>query len=204
VVKDQSFLMAIRRETLLRRDRKKVTVAVLLSVAGVLVLSAVAGKVWSLSAGKVAKHPGAKISVVQNVKNAPFNFLAPGDDDAWTFNEKSMTFDPERGVLKYGMRLKYADQDLTVSQQVMPDELKGQKSPKFMEFIQSSNVVRSQQAGDGTVYYVAALQNGAQANGATSVIYVTDKILMFGRAGGLVGYDAWASMLSQMREQAAK
>jgi hypothetical protein len=86
----------------------------------------------------------------------------------------------------------------------MPDELKGQKSPKFMEFIQSSNVVRSQQAGDGTVYYVAALQNGAQANGATSVIYVTDKILMFGRAGGLVGYDAWASMLSQMREQAAK
>jgi hypothetical protein len=27
---------------------------------------------------------------------------------------------------------------------------------------------------------------------------------MFGRAGGLVGYDAWASMLSQMREQAAK
>jgi hypothetical protein len=161
-------------------------------------------KAGSILPGQARKSPGPTIKVVQEIKKAPFNFLVPGTSDAWSYDGKSLTFDPERGVTKYNVKLKYANADVAISQQVMPDQLKPQKSPKFMEFIQTSNVVRSQQAGAGTIYYVAFVQNGAQANGADAVIYATNDILMFGRTGSALGYDAWANLMTSMIKQDSK
>jgi hypothetical protein len=174
-----------------------------MAAIAVVLVGVVIWKVWP-SAANTGKSKSPKISVVHEVKNAPFNFMVPSPNAAWSYDEKSLTFDPDKGVMKYILRLNFAQADLTVSQQVMPDELKVPKSSKLSAFIQASNVVRSQQAGDGTLYFVAALQNGAQANGADAVIYATDDILLFGRTGSILGYDAWANLMASMRKQASK
>jgi hypothetical protein len=202
---DRSFVTAVRKEALASRNRRKTAliVAAVVVVAVVVVVGVVAeiGR-----AGSSRAHTSQKpaIKVVQDVKDAPFDFLVPGVSAAWTYDAKSLTFDADKGVMKYGIKLNYANTDVTISQQRMPAELGSRETPKFKEFIVSSNVVRSQQAGNGTVYFIAMMQNGAQAPGADAVIYATNDILMFGKTGSLLGYDAWTALMDSMSKQSSK
>lgn len=142
--------------------------------------------------GQDADTPGA---VTYN--NAAFPYLVPKHKD-WDFKSDSVVFDQGKGVVKYQVVLKDPSLPVVISQQVMPSELKPQTSAKFNQLVLSSNVVRSQEAGKGKVYFQAALTNGAQANGATNVMYATDDILLFGHAPMVMGYDKWAELLSSM------
>jgi len=142
-----------------------------------------------------------KLTVVKDASKAGFDFLVPTASNDWQFDVKSPVFDASKGVVNY--KVKLADgSNVTISQQPMPDELKPwDSSAKFNQFINVSNVTMSEPVGNGKVYFRAALTNGAPANGATSVIYATDDILMFGQAGEVLGYDKWAKLLEAMKPQ---
>lgn len=203
-MKDNTLLADVQREKRRRMAARKTRRIVLASVASGVVLAAGVGWVWSSLARPAAKSSSPKIGVVHDVKDAPFNFLVPGANAAWTYDTSSQRFDPDKGVMQYGVKLTYSNDVVTISQQLMPDELKPVKSDKFMAFINSSNVVRSQQAGPGTLYFIGMNQVGGSAPGTDAVIYATDDILLFGRTGSVVGYDAWAGLMASMKKEASK
>lgn len=180
---------------------------VLLALAGVVfvvglftVVQKVASWLPSLAKPHKTATGNVKVNNSLEIKKADFNYLVPGTDDAWTFDEGSVAFDSSTGVVKYAVKMKYSGATVTFSQQTMPGEFKPrQTNNKFMAFINSANPTRSQDAGEGTVYFLAAMQNGAAANGADTVIYATDDILMFGKTGQIVGYDGWAKLVGSMQ-----
>ncbi|HEY2003905.1 MAG TPA: hypothetical protein VGH44_02210 [Candidatus Saccharimonadia bacterium] len=138
------------------------------------------------------------LTVVKDASKASFTFWVPAASPDWTFDPKSPVFDASRGVVDYQMKLT-GGTIVTISQQVMPDELKPwDTSAKFNQFISQSNVTMSEPAGKGKAYFRTTLTNGVPANGADTVIYANDDILMFGQAGEILSYDKWAKLLAAM------
>lgn len=187
-----------------RRQLKKIVGVALIGVVFVVGLMTVLQKVGSwlpdvASLTHPKQSPNIKTTEVLDVKKADFPYLVPGKDDAWKYDATSPVYDKTTGVVKYAVRLNYTQVDITFSQQKMPDALKPRDSAKFTGFINNANPARSQNTGRGTVYFLAALQNGAPANGADTVIFATDDVLMFGKAGRVVGYDAWTKLLGTMK-----
>lgn len=135
---------------------------------------------------------------VLDVDRANFGYYIPGTSDAWKFDKSKAVFDKTSGIVKYPVTLTYASTTVNITQQKFPDNLKPRDSGKFQNFIDSANPVRSQDAGKGRLYFMAALQNGAPANGSDTIIYATDDVLMFGRASTVLGYDAWAKLIASM------
>ncbi len=140
-----------------------------------------------------------KLGEVTTINNASFGYLIPGKDASWLFDDKSTAYDDAHGVVKYLVKLTYAQVEVTISQQAMPGELAPRGSDKFNAFINDSKAVRSQDAGPGKIYFLPTLENGAPSStSADTVIYATDNILMFGRANRAVRYGVWAQLLASM------
>jgi hypothetical protein len=126
----------------------------------------------------------------------------PGQDDSWTYDDKQTAFDKTRGVVKYVVNLKEADVSITFSQQVMPTQLKPVGSDSWKAFISQEKPMTDQAVGDGTVYYLPALANGVPpASGSDTIIYATDKILMFGKAGRVMDAATWVRLLGSMSKK---
>lgn len=133
------------------------------------------------------------------IKDANFTYLVPRKSESWEFDESTAAYDKQKDVVKYGVTLNNAQVNVVFSQQKFPEDLKPRKSNKFMAFINDSNPTRSQDAGEGTVYFLSSLENGVPTtDGTNTIIYATDDILMFGKAGKLVGYDGWVELLTAM------
>jgi hypothetical protein len=173
--------------------------AVVVVVFGVGLVSIVRGLGSAAApAIKVVKGQDAKVKgLAVGAGSAKFTILTPTHAD-WDFDDKSLIYDEIKEVVKYQLTLRDADMKVVISQQKMPEELKPTTGAKFNQFILSSNVVRSEPVREGKVYYQAALTNGAQANGTTTVIYATDDVLMFGNAPAVMAYDKWAVLMSSM------
>jgi hypothetical protein len=140
------------------------------------------------------------VHIVGNTDGAaqsPFDYLAPAAEDDWKYDSSATVFDASKGVVNYKVQLTDGG-GVIMSQQQMPAELKPQTSAKFTQFILANNVAQSRSSGKGTVYFQPALTNGSPANGATTVIYATDDILMFGRATAVLPYDKWVKLLGGM------
>ena len=134
-----------------------------------------------------------------DVKAANFAYLVPGSSAAWKQDDGQSAFDPAKGIVKYGVTFTNAKVGANVTQQVFPDQLKPRGGDKFRTFIANANPARSADLNGGTLYFLAALKNGVQANGTDTVIFARDDILMFGQARGILGWDAWTQMVSSMK-----
>jgi hypothetical protein len=72
-------------------------------------------------------------------------------------------------------------------------------SAHWKKFMDQEKPASDQAAGDGTVYYLPALLNGVQApDGSDTIIYATDNILMFAKAGVIVKSAEWTKLLNSM------
>jgi hypothetical protein len=148
------------------------------------------------ASGSTARN--VKTVDVLNVNRADFDYYVPGSSDAWKFDQKSAAYDQVSKIVKYNVHLNYSGASIAVTQQRLPDQLKPRGSDKFINFIDSANPSRSQGTGKGTLYFMATLQNGAPASGSDTVIFATDDVLMFARAGTVVGYDTWSKLIATM------
>jgi hypothetical protein len=145
------------------------------------------------------RQPSLKI--IKEASQSGFDYLVPGSNPAWQFDPKSPVFDATKGVVNYPVVLRDGNVKITISQQKMPEELKPyDQSPKFNQFIISSNVTFSEPVGKGKAYFRTALQNGAPAGGATTVIYATTDVLVFGQAGAILDYATWAKLLESLHK----
>jgi hypothetical protein len=170
-------------------------------LGGTLVAVVFAMGVMSLfeKASSTVHQSKGKLTVVKEASQASFDYLVPGTDQAWKFDPNSPVFDQTKGVVNFKVILKDNNVSVTISQQKTPVVLKPvASSAKFNQFILASNVTSSEQVGSGKAYFRAALQNGAPASGATTVIYATDNVLIFGQAGSILSYDKWANLLASM------
>jgi len=138
------------------------------------------------------------VSDVATIDGATFSYLVPGKSADWSVLGTGQAFDKAKGVAKYTIVLNNNNVHVTMSQQAMPVALMPRGSVAFSNFINGSKVSRSQDVGDGTLYYLPALYNGAPANGTDTVIYATDSVLLFGRAESIIGYDAWAKLVGSL------
>jgi hypothetical protein len=146
------------------------------------------------------KSGNVKNYELANIKDAKFPYLVPGKNAAWEYDEKTIAYDKAKDVVKYVVRLNNSHANVTFSQQKFPKDLESRKSPKFMAFVNDSSPTRSQDTGRGTVYFLSSLENGVESTkGADTVIFVTDDVLMFAKAGRIVGYDGWSQLLATMR-----
>ena len=139
------------------------------------------------------------VASTTSIEAANFNYLSPSTSPDWSVLAGSQAFDKAKNLVKYTVVLNNNNVHVTVSQQVMPTALKPRSSKAFADFIAGSKVSRSQDAGAGTLYFLPALVNGAVANGSDTVIYATDDVLLFGRSEAVIGYEAWAKLISAMR-----
>ena len=171
---------------------------------GLILLLQEVGTLLHLHLPKVTaghKAQQGQLTVVKDASKAGFDFLEPVAGSDWQFDAKKVVFDSSKGVVDYPVQLADGT-TVTISQQPMPDDLKPyDKSAKFNQFISSSNVSLSEPVGQGKAYFVTALSNGAPANGATTAIYATDKILMFGQAREVLPLDKWAKLFAAMQAQ---
>ena len=138
-------------------------------------------------------------SAPTTIDQASFTYLVPASDPVWSYDKQSAVYDAGKGLVKYDLTFTNAKVKASLTQQMMPDQLKPRGSSKFEAFITASKVARSQPTGNGTVFFLSALKNGAPANGSDTIIYATDSILMFGRSDGVLSYDAWVTMLSRLK-----
>jgi hypothetical protein len=134
-----------------------------------------------------------------DITNANFAYMKAKDSADWTLNLNSQTFEQKKGLVKYVVKLANAGTLVTISQQAMPAQLLPRDSKNFNQFIESNKPTRSVDAGSGKLYFLPALQNGVLANGADTVIFATDNVLLFGRAERVVGYDGWTKLLGAMK-----
>jgi hypothetical protein len=180
---------------------KWIIIGAVLVLAVAAVLVEVGRELGNHDSGHTPKsnHKVNTVGKISDVKNATFDYLEPADQSDWDFDDKSVIFEQENGIISYHINLKKAGTTVVVSEQQMPDDLKPQSSTKFTQFILSSNVSRSQDAGIGKVYFQPALSNGAPTEGSTTVIFATDDILMFGRAGKVLDYETWTMLMGAMR-----
>jgi hypothetical protein len=139
-----------------------------------------------------------QVGQVTSVTNAKFNYLIPGNDATWTFDSRSPVYDQTTAVVKYAVPLKFSGNTVTVSQQKLPPDFKDRSGAKFKAFMDGMHPVRVVDAGRGSVYFLPALQNGAPANGADTVIFVTDDVLLFGKTGSVIGFDGWTKLMATM------
>ncbi len=155
---------------------------------------------------KTVSHiQASKSGTVITINNANFDYITLGRDDAWTFDDKLTAFDQSRGVVKCVVTLKQGNVTVTISQQKMPDQLKPRGSDKYNSFVDAQKPMSSQDVGLGKVYYLPALVNGSPAaDGSDTIIYATDDILMFGRAGAVLKSDTWMKLLTSMQKTAPK
>ena len=195
------ILEVVRR--LARRRWQARELIVLGVVAGIFLIGAVT--IWQKLSNQVqdaldARKTSGNVQTVDvlDVDRADFNYYVPGSSDAWTFDKKTAVFDKTSKIVKYGVKLNYSGTMVTMTQQKFPDDLKPRGSTKFLNFIDSVNPSRSQEAGKGTLFFKATLQNGAPANGSDTVVFATDDVLMFGRSASVLGYDAWAKLMASM------
>jgi hypothetical protein len=177
------------------------TMSVVFLVGFITVLEKIQGSLPDLSQITQPKKSGnVKNYEVANVRDAKFPYLVPGKNAAWEYDEKTIAYDKAKDVVKYGVRLNNSQANVTFSQQKFPKDLESPKSPKFMAFVNDSNPTRSQDTGRGTVYFLSSLENGVETTkGADTIIFVTDDVLMFAKAGRIVGYDGWSQLLATMR-----
>jgi hypothetical protein len=189
-------------------DRGQVIALALAGLVFVVGFVEVAREVGSVTGwlAKSAKHGtnSGKNGKVTTINNAKFDYLVPEQGGDWKFDDDKTAYDQAKGVVKYTATLQSVNVDVTISQQVMPEELKPRGSAKFEGFIKDAKPTTSQKAGDGTVYFLPALENGAPANGSDIIIYATDDRLLFGRAGRVLGYDVWAKLLAGMTKTSPK
>jgi hypothetical protein len=156
--------------------------------------------------GKAAKSPAAQTAgktaegdKLGNISEAGFGYLVPDDSPSWTLDVPSETYDSNKGVAKYNLKLGSNDTAVTISQQSMPAQLLPRTSAAFTAFVEGNKPTLSVEAGDGTLYFLPALQNGVQASGSDTVIYATDSVLMFGKSERVVGPTDWAKLMSMMK-----
>ena len=133
------------------------------------------------------------------IDQAGFNYLLPGGDSAWTLDTQSETYDSDKKVVKYALKLTNADTAVTISEQVMPAELLPRGSAAFMTFVNSNKPAVSMDLGSGSLYFLPALENGVPAAGADTIIYATDNVLLFGKAERVVGQSAWTKLIGEMK-----
>lgn len=175
---------------------------VMLVILGVGINTIVAGfmgahpKTGGQTKKATPKPAGAALG---NIHEAQFAYLAPDPSEDWTLDESNMAYDTTRGVVKYPVKLNSGG-TITVSQQAMPTQLLPRTGDAFNKFINDAKVTRSQDINQGTLYYLPALQNGAPANGADTVIYATDNVLLFGKANTVLGYDKWVKFAQALEE----
>jgi hypothetical protein len=180
-----------------------------LIVGSVLLLSILVGGVIFATklSPKVASGSKSsdKITAVNEPTKAVFPYLVPKTDPAWEYNSDSTVFDQTKGIIKYKMTLNGTNTTVTISQQKLPEELKPiPNSAKFNAFIIASNVNYSQPVGAGKAYFRVAQQNGAPARGATTVIFATNDVLLFGQSGSILDYDKWSKLLGSMQLTSAR
>lgn len=135
-----------------------------------------------------------------DVTAAPFDYLVPGQSNAWKMVDGLTAYDPAHGIVKYNVTFVNAKVNATLTQQVFPDQLKPRGGDKFTAFINNSKPVRSTDVNGGTLYFLLALQNGAPANGTDTVIFARDDVLMFGQSQGILGWDAWTQMIGSLKK----
>jgi hypothetical protein len=174
-------------------------VAAVVFVVGLVTILRGVGLAVTPTLTQVRGGERSEAGVAASVSKAKFSYLAPDNDKAWKLDDKSLVYDESKGVVKYQIAQKDGGATIVISQQKLPDDLKPQTSAKFTQFILASGVARSQEVGLGKVYFQQALLNGAPANGATTVIYATDDILLFGHAGMVLDYAKWSKLLGDLR-----
>jgi hypothetical protein len=169
-------------------------------------LSEAAREVGLVFPKRVHTQPAAnKTGQVTSIDNADFAYLAPKTDPDWTFDAKQTAFDQTKGVVQYKVTFNNDGVSVTISQQVMPEQLKPRGSEKFIGFVRDQKPMRSQEVGEGTVYYLPALQNGAPApDGSDTIMFATDDILLFGRASVVVKSAEWTKLLGSLKAKSPK
>lgn len=133
-----------------------------------------------------------------STSRAPFRYLAPKTDAAWNAALDAKYYDGATGALKYVVTLKQGNVLVAISQQNMPEKLKPRGSANFMAMINDAKITNSRDIGQDTLYFIPALMNGVPANGATTVIYATDSILLFGKSDSVVSFDNWEKLIKSL------
>jgi hypothetical protein len=133
------------------------------------------------------------------IQKATFEYLLPGYSSGWKMDDDSKAYVPSKSIVKFNLLLGATA--TTITEQMLPPALAPRQSAAFQSFVMGSKVSRSQDVGSGTLYFLPALQNGAPANGADTIIYATDEVLMFGRSGSVVGYDKWVKLFESMKKR---
>ncbi len=177
-------------------------------VLGAILLIVIALRLSQKTLPKLVSGPAKtsdNLTIVKENSKAVFPYLVPKADSAWQFDASSTLFDQTKGVVKYNLILKQGNSKVTISQQKLPDELKPvPNSAKFNQFIIASNVNYSVSIGAGKAYFRVAQQNGAPASGATTVIFATNDVLLFGQSGTILSYDEWSKILGGMQLSGAR
>jgi hypothetical protein len=146
-----------------------------------------------------APHNSDKLTIVKENTKAVFPYLVPKPNSAYQFDPESTLFDQTKGIVKYNVILKDKNTKITISQQKLPEELRPvPDSAKFNQFILASNVNYSLSIAGGKVFFRMAQQNGAPASGATTVIFATNDVLLFGQSGDILSYEKWSKLLGEM------
>lgn len=154
-------------------------------------------------AGKVVEaQKSSRVSTeVAKISEANFDYLVPKDGGAWTYDPAGEVYDKTTGVVKYGVQRQSKGLSVTVSQQAFPEKLGSRQTAAFADFTKQYKVVANQEAGAGTAYFMPALENGQPSKGTDTVIYATDKVLMFARGNSIMGYGEWAELFSTMKKR---
>lgn len=176
-------------------------------IAGIVVVVVifVAGFVAAL---RFFAHPAAnqprQVTIVTDASHATFTYMVPSSSKDWQMASQPPQFDQTKGVVSYMIHSKANNTDVTISQQPMPAALKSQNSSAFNQFMVNSNVVLSEPAGSGKLYFRAAqtVGNGSSGSGggtASTVIFTAPSVLMFAAAGTPLKYAAWVQLMSSMQ-----
>jgi hypothetical protein len=139
-------------------------------------------------------------SQAQVVHNANFNYLVPGPDADWSFDQKTVAQDQTKGLVEYKVQWVNLATTVTVSQQQLPAQLKPRDGNKFAGFIGDQKPAKSEDVGLGKAYYLPFMVNDELSDTSTNrVIYATDDILMFGQSNRQLSYDLWSRLLLSMQ-----
>jgi hypothetical protein len=154
--------------------------------------------VLKLAAGNSSKSKAPKnVTVVTDASHATFAYLVPSDTGNWQMNAQRPVFDKTEGVVSYTVHDESDNTDVTISQQPLPSQLTSKNG--INTFIANSNVVASQKAGNGTLYFRAEQTIGGSSSGAVTVIYMMKNVLMFGASGQPLSYSTWAKLMASMQ-----
>lgn len=151
------------------------------------------------NATQAADGQSANPDQLTHIKEASFSYLTPKLDPDWDFDLDSLVYDASKELVRYVFAFHNSGVQVAVTQQPLPAELMPRTSAAFDAFIQDNKVSRSQDVGQGTVYFLPALKNGVPGAGSDTIIFATDSILMFAKADSLVGYDPWLKYIEKLQ-----